>query len=495
MDGNLLDTYVFKENLSGPISPTEGLYLGASRPIYYENDGKPNESGFLKVNTKGLVAGQLDEVMLFNRSLKEEEIQQLVHYHPLSAILAKKNKSESDRKRLFYQQLLHEDLVYQSLTERLREYKLREGRMQDIILSPTMVMGDLDTLRPTFVLDRGQYDAPSERVSAGTPKAVLAFNEQYSGNRLGLSEWLFDRQNPLTARVAVNRYWQMIFGQGIVATPGDFGSQGALPSHPALLDWLAVDFRESGWDIKKLLKRMVLSATYRQSVVSNAKLERLDPENRLLGRGPQVRLPAEMVRDHALAISGLLSKEVGGPSVKPYQPHGLWLEVASGNQSLRKYIQDYDQLYRRSLYTFWKRTIPPPSMIVFDAPSREQCNLKRRATSTPMQALVLLNDPQFIESSRLIATRMLKQGGNSAEKRIEFAFRLATSRSPKGSELRLLNDLLQAEQTGFKADPEAAAKLTAVGEYPLAKDVDISELAAYTVVANAILNLTETIRK
>ncbi len=478
MDGHLMDMYVQGDNLKGVIAPTQHLYLGKS------------------VGTKGLMAAQLDELMLFNRPLPEEEVNKLVSYNPLPALLGKKEKSELDLKRLFYHQLTHQNLDYQALTRRLVEYKIREGRTEDIVVKPTMIMADMDTVRTTFILERGQYDAPGDTVEAGTPGAVMAFNEDYSKNRLGLAKWLFDPQNPLTARVAVNRYWQMIFGRGIVATPGDFGSQGSLPSHPALLDWLAVAFQESGWDIKALLKTMVMSATYRQTVQSNDQLHQQDPENILLARGAHMRLSAEMVRDHALAVSDLLSQQVGGPSVKPYQPQGLWLEVASGNQSLRKYIQDHNhELYRRSLYTFWKRTIPPPSMTIFDAPSREQCIIRREATSTPMQALVLLNDPQFTEASRLLAARMLSEGGETIEDRIEFAFRLATSRAPNAAEIHLLDNLFQEERTYFDANPEAAEKLLKVGEYLVDSRLSAPNLAAYTVVANTILNMTETIMK
>ena len=368
--------------------------------------------------------------------------------------------------------------------------------MEQVILKPTMVMADMDTARPTYVLERGRYSAPTERVYPGTPEFVLPFPEEYPKNRLGLAQWLFDEPHPLTARVAANRYWQMIFGRGIVATPEDFGSQGELPTHPQLLDWLALEFRSSGWNLKQLIKTMVMSATYRQSVAVDPGLFKRDPNNIYLARGAQVRLQAELVRDHALAISGLMSNQVGGPSVKPYQPKGLWIQVASGNQSLKEYIQDHGQdLYRKSMYTFWKRSMPPPSMITFDASTREQCLVRRESTSTPMQALVLLNDPQFIEASRLIAQRMLAEGGANGDERIRFAFRLATSRHPQEKEVMLLAGLLEDQMEFFNSDPEMAEGLLNIGEYELDPNLDLAELAAYTVVANAILNLTETISK
>lgn len=493
MNGEILDdNYVLSDKLRGRMPATDRLFLGAQGDLATQTIDYTS----VKARPKGFEAGQLDEIIFFNRPLSPLEVKNLMAYDPMADLRSKNQKKETDVKRLLYDQLQHKDLAFQALTERLREYKIRKVRMDDIVVKPTMIMADMDSLRPTYILDRGQYDAKGEQVEAGTPAAILDYPSTASPNRAGLTEWLFDAQNPLTARVAVNRYWQLIFGKGIVATPEDFGSQGALPSHPALLDYLAVEFQESDWDLKQLIKSMVMSATYRQSVNTDTRLEQLDPDNLFLARGPQVRLPAELIRDHALSISGLLSEKVGGPSVRPYQPAGLWLQVASGNQSLRKYIQDHEEdLYRRSLYTFWKRTLPPPSMTVFDAPSREQCTIQRRPTSTPMQALVLLNDPQYTEASRLIATRMLQEGGETATDRIHFAFRLATSRSPKAEELTLLNDLLEKEQADFETETTAAKQLTSIGEFPLADDVDVAELAAYTVVANAILNLTETILK
>ena len=445
---------------------------------------------------KGLMSGQLDEVMFFNRPLTVAEISQLILNDPIYTIRSKKSKSEPDQKRLFFQALHFEDPHYQDLTERLREYKIRQGRTEDIVLKPTMIMRDQDTARATFVLDRGQYDAPRERVDPGTPQAVLPFDPAADKNRLGLARWLFDPDNPLTARVAVNRYWQMIFGRGLVSTPGDFGSQGSLPSHPSLLDWLATTFEESGWDVKQLIKTMVTSHTYQQDVQINEHLRRIDPQNIWLARGPQVRLPAEMVRDHVLAASGLLSKKIGGPSVKPYQPQGLWLEVASGNQSLRKYIQDHGvDLYRRSLYTFWKRTIPPPSMTIFDAPTREQCIVKRGATSTPMQALVLLNDPQFVEGARMIANHILGGEATTHEERITHAFRLATSRYPEMEELDILLNLLEKQIKEFEKNPNRAEQLSLVGEQANNEKHDAIQLAAYTVVTNTIFNMAESTRK
>ncbi|MEM8892778.1 MAG: DUF1553 domain-containing protein, partial [Bacteroidota bacterium] len=443
---------------------------------------------------RGMISGRFDELMFFNRLLDQEEIDELGQYNPLSE-LGKRKVQDAD-KRLAYQYLHTQDKSFQRHVQLLKEYKIREMRTEDIILKPTMIMADMDSLRPTYMLDRGSYEAPTERVYPATPSHILAFPEELPKNRFGFTQWLFHKDNPLTARVAVNRYWQMIFGRGIVGTPEDFGSQGDLPSHPELLDWLAVDFQESGWDVKRLLKKMLMSATYRQSIASTQKLQEIDPQNIYLARGPVVRLQAEMIRDHALAVSGLLSPRIGGPSVKPYHPDGLWLEASSGNQPLRKYIQDHGQdLYRKSMYTFWKRTIPPPSMIIFDAPPREECTVRRQSTSTPMQALVMLNDPQFIEASRLIAERMLREGGSNDQDRIAFAFRLATSRAASTKELDLLQDLLEERKEEFGKAPQKATAYLNIGEYPDSGEFDHTELAAYAQVANAILNLTESIQK
>lgn len=364
------------------------------------------------------------------------------------------------------------------------------------LLQPVMVMAEMDTVRPTFILNRGLYSAQGKEVNPATPPTILPYPDKLPPNRLGLASWLFQPGHPLTARVAVNRYWQMIFGQGIVRTPEDFGSQGALPSHPQLLDWLAVSFQESGWDLKHLLKQMVMSATYQQAARTPEQLKKRDPDNTLLARGPQARLSAEMVRDNALAISGLLSYQVGGPAVKPYQPKGLWTEVSSGGRYQRKYMNSHGQdLYRRSMYTFWKRIQPPPAMMIFDASSRNNCIIKRQSTSTPLQAMVLLNDPQFTEAARVLADRMIREGGNTAKDRIAYGFRWATSRFPDAEELEVLEDLLEMEIAEFKANPEKAAAYLQIGESPRNPDLPSIELAAYAVVASTLLNLIESIHK
>jgi hypothetical protein len=362
----------------------------------------------------------------------------------------------------------------------------------------SMVMADMDTLvRPTHVLERGRYDMPLEAVDPGTPDAVLPFPDDLSPDRLGFAEWLFDPANPLTARVAANRFWSMLFGRGIVSTEDDFGSQGARPTHPALLDWLALELVRSGWDTKALLKTIVLSATYRQSSQAGAELLAADPDNTLLARGPRFRLPAEALRDHALAQSGLLVRTIGGPSVKPYQPEGIWEEkTGGGGGSLARYERDSGEaLYRRSLYTFWKRTVPPPSMMTFDAPDRSFSSVHRQTTSTPLQSMVLMNDPQLIEAARALAYRMIDEGGATPEERVTFAFRLMTARHPDSEETAELTAYFDEELERFGTDREAAADLLAVGELPHPEMHDEAEAAAYTMVVSAIFNLYETITR
>src|SRR6185437_2351509 len=300
-----------------------------------------------------------------------------------------------------------------------RVVELRARRAALVESFPTtMVMQEMSTPRETHLLLRGEYDKPGERVAPCVPASLPPLPAGAPNNRLGFARWLVDPANPLTARVAVNRYWQMLFGVGIVKTVDDFGAQGEAPSHPELLDWLATEYVANGWDTKALLRTIVTSATYRQASKPTAELLRRDPENRLLARGPRVRLAAEMIRDQALAASGLLVERVGGPSVKPYQPGDLWKELASV-----EYVQDYgEKLYRRSLYTFWKRTVAPPTMIAFDAAGRETCTVRQTRTNTPLQALTLMNDVTYVEASRVLAERLLKEGHATPEQRLTRMF-------------------------------------------------------------------------
>ena len=353
-----------------------------------------------------------------------------------------------------------------------------------------MVMKDDAPERKTFILNRGAYDAHGDEVTVGTPSAVLEFDDGFEKNRLGLANWLFDDKNTLTSRVAVNRLWQQIFGMGIVASSSDFGNQGALPTHPELLDWLAITFREEGWDMKKMIKRMVMSYTYQQTTkTSNAALE-IDPDNKWLGRSSRHKLTAEMIRDNALKISGLLVDKLGGPSVKPYQPAGLWAETTSG-QGLTKYFMDSgENLYRRSLYTFWKRTVPPPAMMTFDAATRDYCTVQRQKTSTPLQALVMLNDPQLIEAANVLAINVLNDENLSDKDRVKRIFRMITSRNPDVIEIdNLLKFLLETEQ-GYTENKTDTTELSLLKSSATAKKV-----YAYSVLTSLVFNLDEAIVK
>jgi hypothetical protein len=352
-------------------------------------------------------------------------------------------------------------------------------------------------MRTTYVLNRGQYDQPvkEKQVHPGVPAIFPAIAADAPTNRLGLAQWLVRPDHPLTARVTVNRLWQMLFGEGLVRTSEDFGLQGEMPTHPELLDWLAIDFVQSGWDVKRLLKQIMLSSTYCQDSRANVQLREQDPENRLLARGPRFRLQGEFIRDNALFVSGLLVEQVGGPSVKPYQPAGIWEEVAL-DTNLSKFVQDHEhKLYRRSMYTYWKRSAPHPSLMIFDAPTREKCTGKRPRTNTPLQALVTLNDPQFVEAARKLAERTLRSNPQSFESQLRFAFRECLSREPTSKEITLIRNLFDSQLTKYQADPKQAEALLNIGESSRIETIPQAEFAAWTVVANTLLNLDEFLVK
>lgn len=356
------------------------------------------------------------------------------------------------------------------------------------------VMKDLDTARKTYILNRGVYDQHGTEVLQGTPASIMAFADTLPKNRLGLSEWLFDARNPLTSRVFVNRIWQEIFGRGIVKSSGDFGMQGSLPSNPQLLDWLAVDFREHGWDIKRLLKQIFMSATYRQSSVTTPEKLKIDPENIYLSRSPRIRMNAEMVRDLVLSSSGLLVPTIGGPSAKPYQPPGLWEMATSGRGILATYRQDHgDLLYRRGLYTFIKRTVPPVSMMIFDASNRDQCEIGRSRTNTPLQALIMMNDPTVLEASKALADVMINEK-LSPEATVTMAFKRIINRMPEKNEADILIQYLKDQEAYFKANPANADKILKVGEYK-AKTTGKTALAATMQMVQVIYNMEEAITK
>lgn len=355
-----------------------------------------------------------------------------------------------------------------------------------------MVMGELPQPRVTHILNRGAFDQPGEVVSLGTPEWLPPLPVEAASNRLGLAEWLVSREHPLTSRVAVNRFWQLVFGQGLVRTPEDFGLQGEPPTHPELLDWLALRFMERGWDVKALVKELVLSSTYRQSSVASSELLARDPENRLLARASRFRLPAQTVRDQALYVSGRLVERVGGPPVKPYQPDGLWQDIIKGRPV---YVRDKGEgLYRRSLYTLWRRAVKPPEMVLLDANERDTCTVNQRRTNTPLQALLLLNDVGFVEAARGVGVRMLAQPGDDAT-RIEFAVRTVLSRSVSEAEREILAEVLQSARERFSAAPEEARRFIAFGDSAPPREVNPVELAAHTAVARILLNVDEAITR
>jgi hypothetical protein len=440
--------------------------------------------------------GLIDDVHVYGRQLNASDVQALAGVNPIAPLLqiAAEDRTPEQVTELRDHYLQNVDDAYQTLLQKKSELKAREENLLQP-LTTVMVMQDMDKPRETFILDRGAYHSPTDvKVSRNTPAVLPPMSAETPRNRLGLVQWLFDDGHPLTARVAVNRYWQLLFGTGIVATPEDFGAQGAFPSHPQLLDWLATDFRASNWNVKRFLKQMMMSSTYQQSARVTPELHRKDPGNRLLARGPRFRLQGEMIRDTALMVSGLLNPRMGGPGVKPYQPPGLWVEV--GLSGKPEFVQDHDdKLYRRSIYTYWKRSAPPPSMSIFDAPTREKCTIRRSRTNTPLQALVTLNDIQFVEAARHLGQRLLLEGGESDDEKIQLACLLATSRKPSQKTTASLTGLLQSAREFYAQDQEAAAALLQVGESGRDETLDIVEHCAWTIVASAILNLDETLTR
>ena len=365
-------------------------------------------------------------------------------------------------------------------------------------LPASFIMKDLPQPRQAHVMIRGQYDRPGEAVGRAVPAIFPALAPAAASvpNRLDLAKWLIREDHPLTARVAVNRLWQQFFGTGLVKSAGDFGAQSEAPSHPELLDWLAVTFRESGWDVKSLVRLFVTSATFRQATEGTLESWQRDPANRLLARGPRLRLDAEEIRDNALFTSGLINLQIGGKGVKPYQPPNIWEPVGFVGSNTAAYKQDHGAaLYRRSLYTFLKRTAPPPFMANFDGPSREQACTRRERSNTPLQALQLMNDVQHFEAARALAERMMLEGGASAEERVAFAYRAVLARRPGPEELAVVQDAFARHLAKFNAQPDAAEKAVKNGESPPKPGLPAPELAAWTMIANLLLNLDETITR
>ena len=412
----------------------------------------------------------------------------------------KVGKADEEKLKTYFLTRVH-PIASQSFAEQLKQHDVAKKAFDEFNkqIPTTLISKENEKVKQAFMLNRGEYDQKGEAVERMTPAALPPFTKDYSKDRLGLAKWLTSGGHPLTARVTVNRFWQQVFGTGFVKTAEDFGSQGDLPSHPELLDWLATDFVDHDWDVRRLMKMMVMSATYRQSSFSSPELIAADPENRLLARGPRFRLDAEVLRDQALAVSGLLIPTMGGPGVKPPQPDGLWFAVGySGSNTVRfKKDAGSDKVHRRSLYTFWKRTAPPPQMNTFDAPSREECSVRRERTNTPLQALLLMNDPQYIEAARYLAQlSMIEEASLSPAETANSMFERALGREPTSPESQLLVKTYEKNLAEFEMDEEAAKNLVEIGESPadLSK-LDSKKLAAWTMIANLIMNMDEFVTK
>ena len=485
LNGKLAETEVLTDALSGEINNNADLILGK------------NETG-------RAYGGGVDDLRIYNCVLSAADVEQLAVTYPIQTILSgisgKRTKEEGERLREYFLTAVAPENLRQQYAE-LKRLKKEKEALDKTVLN-TMVMMESSKPRDTFVLARGDYRNKGEKVSPNVPAVLPPLSTAGEGanavsNRLTLAKWLVEPNHPLTSRVAVNRFWQMYFGLGIVKTSEDFGVQGEPPTHPELLDWLATEFVRTGWDVKALQRLIVTSATYRQASKVTPELRDKDPENRLLARGPRHRLPAELIRDNALAVSGLLAGDIGGRSVRPYQPGGLWEEMAFGDGFTEQtYVQSHgSELYRRSMYTIWKRTVPPAALATFDAPDREKCVARRATTNTPLQALITLNDPTYVEASRALATRVLREGGKDVSNRLAFAFRAALARKPSVQEAKILRTLLTQQLLNYRKDPKAAASLLRVGELKPDESLDQPELAAWTMVASTILNLDEMVTK
>ncbi|HBJ86352.1 MAG TPA: hypothetical protein DDZ88_21345, partial [Verrucomicrobiales bacterium] len=486
LDGRAATLEVRRDTLDGTLANHEPLRLGR----------RDSGLGFY---------GLIDEARVIQHALDEQTVQDWFWGERLRGIVetpASKRSANDAETLLDYFQERFADSVTRRARERVKQTAKAEKTLRESIPT-TLVMQELDKPRTTNVLTRGQYDHPADAVQPGVPAALSAWPANAPKNRLGFAKWLVSPDNPLTARVAVNRLWQQCFGEGLVLTVNDFGSQGEAPTHPELLDWLALRFMQSGWDVKALLKLIVMSDTYRQSprsgdlqsptAVANRRSLFSDPANRWLARGPSFRLSAEMVRDQALAVSGLLVPKIGGPSVRPYQPPGLW-EAVSYNGEETYTADSGEGLWRRSLYSFWKRQSPPPALLTFDSPTREKCTVRRARTNTPLQALVLLNDETYVEAARALSAWTLTQNG-ADESRLALAFRRVTSRMPATDEIQTLTTLLRSQRTRFATQRDEAVKLIAIGASKQGRELDPVELAAWTVTLHTLFNLDETITR
>jgi len=439
----------------------------------------------------------IQDVRIYGRALSAQEVQKLARSTRALWLLAKPaaERSEAEQNELFAWWLAELDKPTQEFSSKIASLELEQAGIK-ARGTIAHVMQERGEAAMAHVLFRGEYDKRRDEVHPSTPGALPPMPSELPKSRLGLAQWLLRPEHPLTARVTVNRFWQEVFGTGIVRTAGDFGVSGELPSHPELLDWLAVEFRESGWDVKRLFKLLVTSATYRQAATTTPEKLEKDPGNRLLSRGPRFRMDAEMVRDYALAASGLLAEKVGGPSVRPYQPDGVWEAVAMIGSNTRDYQRDKgENLYRRSLYTFWKRSAPPASMDIFNAPSREVCTVRRERTNTPLQALVTLNDPQFVEAAKHLAQLALEQGGDTTAARLDFIAKRLLSRPLRAEESQAVEATLADLLAYYQAHAEDAKQLLSVGESPNDAKLDPATHAAWTMLANELMNLDEVLNK
>ena len=439
----------------------------------------------------------IEDVRIYRRQLSSDEVLNLATTSRIAAYLAKspEDRTEAETNELYQHWLTSIDPVYQQLSASLAALKQEQT---EITQRGTIahVMNERDEPAMAYVLYRGEYDERRDPVTADTPAILPEFPDDLPHNRLGLAKWIVSSEHPLTARVTVNRYWQEVFGMGLVQTAGDFGITGELPTHPELLDWLAVEFRESGWDVKAFFKLLVMSEAYQQSAITTPEKLAADPQNRLLSRGPRFRMDAEMVRDYALAASGLLVEEIGGPSVKPYQPPGVWESIAMNVSNTRSYEPDSGEgLYRRSLYTFWKRMAPPASMEILNAPNREYCVVQRERTNTPLQALVTLNDEQFIEAARQLAQNSLLEAGNSDVERVDYLTLRLLSRTFRDEERTVVQRSLDSLREFYLSHPEEADALVNYGESDPAQSMETADLAVWTMLTNQILNLDEVLCK
>ncbi|HEY1599033.1 MAG TPA: DUF1553 domain-containing protein [Pirellulales bacterium] len=439
----------------------------------------------------------LQDLRLYSRSLEPAEVAQLASATRAAYLVAKpaEGRSPSEVEELYGWWLAAVDPSYQQLTARKRELDSSEAAIKGRATIAHVAQEKTDT-PVAYILYRGDYDKRRDEVKADTPDILPPFPAEVPRNRLGYAQWLLRPEHPLTARVTTNRFWQEVFGTGLVKTSGEFGVAGELPSHPELLDWMAVDFRENGWDMKRFFRQLVLSATYRQSAATTTEKQEKDPQNRLLAHGPRFRMDGEMVRDYGLAASGLLTRKLGGPSVRPYQPEGVWEAVAMIGSNTRDYKRDSgDNLYRRSMYTFWKRAAPPASMEIFNAPNREQCTVRRERTNTPLQALATLNDPQMVEAARRLAERTLREGGDNDPSRIDFLARRLLARPFTAEEQPLVEKSVASLVAFYREHADDARQVVTFGESQPDAALDAGTLAGWTMLANELLNLDEVLNK